>query len=192
MPRFLLCLLLGAFAGCTLATTDVEPALPDVPVFQGNTVEYHLNGVPVVAHDYGQSLLAAIFSFGRWAKPVNGLLYPDSTLQINSADTQNYESRNSVLHGLTFQLAHFRGAGRYLPTPTATTLQLATRDAANQHWLPGPAQMLPTQNPGIIEITAWDPNTRHISGTFALRFAAAGNAAAAELQDGRFDLTLEF
>ncbi|GAB3867324.1 hypothetical protein GCM10028824_09470 [Hymenobacter segetis] len=186
-PIFMLAL--GGLASCTLTADDVEPALPSVPVFQTNTVAYQLNSLPVVAHNYG-SLISAVFSFGSRSRPVDGFLYPDSTLVIGSVDDQNYIGPGAVQHGLEWQLLHFRGVGRYVAVPGHTFLQVDTRDAANKEWINGPRQPLAAQPATEVVVTAWDPTTQHISGTFSMRFAAVGSAPDADLRDGRFDLTL--
>ncbi|MBH8569619.1 hypothetical protein KB206_12040 [Microvirga sp. STS02] len=189
-PRFPIFLLaLSGLTGCTLTADDVEPALPSVPVLQTNTVAYQLNGLPVVAHNYS-SLISAIFSFGSRSLPVDGFLYPDSTVVIGAVDDQNYIGAGALQHGLEWQLLHFRGVGRYAVVPGHTVFQVDTRDAANKEWINGPSQPLAAQPAAQVVVTAWDPATQHISGTFTMRFAAAGSAPAADLQDGRFDLKL--
>ena len=187
LPIFLLAL--SGLSGCTLTADDVEPALPSVPVFQTNTVAYQLNGLPVVAHNYG-TLISAIFSFGSRSRPVDGFLSADSTLEIGAVDAQNYIGAGAVRHGLEWQLLHFRGVGRYIIVPGNTFLHIDTRDAANQEWITGLRQPLAAQLAAEVVVTSWDPATQRISGTFAMRFAAAGSAPAANLHDGRFDLTL--
>lgn len=179
--------------GCTLAATEVEPELPAAPVNQASTVTYRLNGRAVVAHNYTDLFSAIVFPFlGPFAPgpPVQGQLRADSLLTVSSTDAQNVVRPGYVQHSLAWQLPHFRGVRTYRLPPGAAVLQLRTRDAADETWLPGPAQSLDPRGEAEIVVTDWNPATRHLRGTFSLLFDAAGNAPAANVRDGVFDLVV--
>ena len=184
----------SSLGSCTLTATTVEPDLPQDKVNDANTVAYLFNGQAVVAHNYsdlGTVLISPILSqFGGGGAPVQAALYPDGTLVLGCADTQNIVRPGYVQHGLAWQLPAFRGAATYQPAPAGTAFQTQTRDAADETWLRGPVQPLAAPGPNEVVITEWNATTRRLRGTFRLQFEAVGSTPAAEVRDGRFDLIL--
>ncbi|WP_375417422.1 hypothetical protein [uncultured Hymenobacter sp.] len=181
---------LSALAACTLTSEEVEPALPQIPVHNSNTVAYKLNGLPVVAHNAG-SVLASIFGGGRYP-PVDVHFETDSSLIFTSADEQNERAPGLVVHALQWQLTRFRGVGSYRPGPAETTFQLYTYDAGRNTQPTGPVQQLDLSQPAEITVTEWNPATRYVRGTFRLHFAARNGAPAAALSEGAFALKPAF
>ena len=182
----------AALAGCTLTADDVEPALPQVPFNGENTVVYHYNGRPVVAHNYSDVASALILTFlGPFVsgEPVQARLGADSTLVIGCVDNQNVVRPGYHQHALLWQITRFGGTGRYQTTAVGTNFRVLTRDSADLQWLGGASQPL-VPGPAQVIVTQWNPTTRQISGTFALRFDATGNAPAANLTEGAFDLKI--
>ncbi len=186
---FLLASLVWA-TGCTLTADDVEPALPTPPVLGTNTVVYRLNGLPVVAHNYG-SVISSVFGGNRYP-PVDVFFDPDSGLVVRSADKQNVQRPGYVTHELEWALPRFRGLGRYRPDAARTTFRRLMRDNSNGFTTLVPPQLLDSQQPAEVIITQWDSVKRQVSGTFVLHFAAQNGAPAAALTEGAFDLKPSF
>ena len=198
-PRFICWLavaLLGqsSLVSCTLTATNVEPDLPQDRVNASNTVAYLFNGQAVAAHNYSDLstlLIGPLLSqLGGGGAPVQAALYPDGTLVLRCADTQNIVRPGYVQHGLAWQLPAFRGAATYRAASVGTAFQTQTRDAADETWLRGPVQPLAASGPNEVVIAEWNPTTRRLRGTFRLQFEAIGGTPAAEVRDGRFDLVL--
>ena len=188
--NFFLLASLAWATGCTLTADDVEPALPTPPVLGTNTVVYRLNGLPVVAHNYG-SVLTSVFGGNRYP-PVDVFFDLDSSLVVRSADEQNERRPGYVTHELEWVLPRFRGLGRYQPNPAKTTFRLLVRDNDNRFATPGPQQFLDSQKPAEVIVTKWDSTKRQVSGTFVLHFTAQNGAPAAALTEGAFDLKPSF
>lgn len=183
----------AALAGCTLTADDVEPALPQVPFNSENTVAYHYNSRSVVAHNYSDFATALILPFlGPFGvgQPVQARLGADSTLVIGCVDDQNVVRPGYQQHALLWQITRFAGAGRYQAAAVGTNFRVLTRDAADTEWLRGPTQPL-TPEPAEVVVTQWNPVTRQVGGTFTLRFDATGNAPAANLTEGAFNLKIK-
>ena len=194
--RILAVLVVGQcwLSSCTLVTTDVEPELPTMSVNQSSTVAYHFNRQAVVAHNYtdlGTLIIGPLLSqFGGGGEPVQAVLRRDGNFTLVCVDEQNIVRPGYVQHGLTWQLASFSGVGTYQPVPGTALCRIRTRDATDETWLLSPLQPLSAQTPGEITVTEWNPTTRHLRGTFKLLFDATGNAPAADVRDGMFDLIL--
>ena len=184
----------GWLSSCTLVATDVEPELPKTAVNQSSTIAYHFNGQAVVAHNYtdlGTLIVGPILSqFGGSVAPVQAVLRPDGNFTLVCVDKQNIVRPGYVQHGLTWQLAAFSGVGTYQPVPGTALCRIQTRDAADETWIQSPLQPLSAQTPGEVVVTGWNPATRHLRGTFRLQFDPVGNAPAADVRDGMFDLIL--
>jgi hypothetical protein len=180
-------LLLGS---CSLTSSDVEPVLPNGQLNADNTLAYHANGQPVVAHNYSNlgTVLLSIFGDGR---SVVGKRLVDSTLVIRGADGQNQPPAGGKNHVLSLTLAKFRGQGTYrLSSPTTTYQELAAPyDPAQASG--NPTFTVASAAPAEVVVTTWAPATRRLQGTFRLAVAAPGQSGSVAITNGRFDLVVD-
>lgn len=179
-----------ALAGCRLAATDVEPALPAGRVNASPTLAYRANGLPVVANNSVNigSILIAVFG-GRDA--VRAELGHDSTLSVFASDVRNLPASYSF-HNLWLTVPRFHGVGTYPLQPATgsygnTYYQVATYDSLSQAAYHA-EQYLAASPTNRIVITSWDSTSRVLQGTFQLRVGPQGST---ELNDGRFDVNVE-
>lgn len=182
-------------AGCKLTTTEVEPALPAVPVNSSATLVYRANGQPVVANNSTNigTFIAVFFGDPR---AVSAKLSAGNNLRLFASDVQN-QPAGYLTHSLMLELSGFHGLGTYslLPaTPTAypaTYYQLTTYDNAG-HPVDHAEQYPVASAPAQVVVTAWDATTRHLAGTFEVSVAGPNNLQRpTRLTEGTFDLTVD-
>lgn len=176
-------------AGCSLSHTNVEPDLPNGQLNADNTLAYHINGQPVVAHNYSNlgTVLLSIFGDGR---SVVGKRFIDSTLVIRGADGQNATPAGGKNHVLSLTLTKFRGQGTYRLSSPATTYQELAVPYDPAQASGRPTFTVASAAPAEVVITSWAPTTRRLQGTFRLAVAAPDQSAVT-ITDGRFDLVVD-
>ena len=181
--------------GCKLTTTDVEPALPAVPVNDSATLVYRANGLPVVANNSVNigTIFLAFLGDSRAVKakwPGQG-----SSLSLVGSDVHN-QPGGYLTHSLNMELVAFHGAGTYplLPTMAAypgTYYQLTTYNPTGNpldHAEQYPVATAPAQ----VVITDWNPGTRQLTGTFTLDVAGRNNPQApTHITEGGFVVVVD-
>lgn len=183
--------LLPLLAGCSLTSKQVEPALPAGRVNSSPTVVYLANGSPVVANNALNvgTFFGALFGAKQ---PVLATLTADSTLSIRAIDSRN-QPAGYAQHDLTLQVSKFRGPGTYALASSYYSGTMYQEYAPTPTGLVGQSTQYPiTGAVNQLVVTAWNPTSHLLQGTFGLLAVAPGNALlATSITAGSFDVDVD-
>ncbi|QKG55546.1 hypothetical protein GKZ68_02170 [Hymenobacter sp. BRD128] len=180
-------------SGCQLTSSEVEPALPAVPVAGSASLVYRANGLPVVANN-SVNIGTIITAFFADPRAVKAKWSGSGSLLLSASDVLN-QPDGYLTHTLVLELNSFHGLGTYVLAATtaypASYYQLTTYDT-NGHPLDHAEQYPVASAPSRVVITTWDATTRHLTGTFEASVAGPNTILSpTRLTEGAFDLQVD-